>query len=898
MRTKDILDNFLKPQVRDIAGRLGFVVPPGTPKPEMVTFVARSLGARCGWSGAIDELLGVLRREELVDLLDGEWSSADGPVFAPTPKLGRLRADDLRDLARDVALAEDEDPTTRLADVFASPRWAGVFVPWDDDEDLDDGSADSGAPSSVGAAWQYETIIEVAAGGPMPDGLEDATPRTPLHHQVQALDRLQDWQRRGGPAGVLCMPTGSGKTQTATQFIVQHALIPTQTTLWLTQRDELVDQAIRTLLRTAHASGRSLRVGRYQGGNRKAREPVDVLVASIPTLVRAGALESVFREQRDIRLAVVDECHHAAAPSWKRLLQQLRARGKVRLLGLSATPTRSAERERDTLWRIFDGTIIHEAHAAELIARGVLAKPDLEFVATNREYGATPKENADWNRFHRGDLPPSLIKRIANDPERNGLIAHHALVHSRSGPTLVFASEKESARAIVEMIERQGGDAAVITYEDPPAERKAVLKAFRDGSLPVLVNLTIFSEGTDLPNVHSVLIGRPTTSPILFSQMVGRGLRGPAIGGTQRCRVVVFHETVLNLASHALTTSFADPRSALAALGCEELLLPEEAADEPPARSQREPVELARMPTRDPEGLRAKMEALLSVLAGKGPPPSSAWSSVPVPLCGWWFVEVEGRRWYLPVFGPDQVVVDHLMRGLAMHVAGYCERPAEPLLLCLPEGTVERFIDRAVTEQATPTFVALESADGAAQASFAHAILGGNEGEPLPVVGAEPILPESPVVEASDGSGGRGQSTPPDTEKVDILIAPEQEGRVMTAPMPVAAPVAAAGQESTRGATLRVGPHVPAEVQSGEGTALVAPDGRRATVLSAARPSVDELRGVLQTVLTVPREHRREWLAQVHERRFRERYPDLVDFALDVMAQGAGAPTPGQGPPV
>ena len=119
MRTKDILDGFSKPEVRDIASRLGFVLPAGTPKPEMVTFVARSLGASCGWSGAIDELLGVLQRQELLDLLDREWLSADGPLFVATSKLSRLRADDLRDLARDVGLAEAEDKTTRLPDVFA-----------------------------------------------------------------------------------------------------------------------------------------------------------------------------------------------------------------------------------------------------------------------------------------------------------------------------------------------------------------------------------------------------------------------------------------------------------------------------------------------------------------------------------------------------------------------------------------------------------------------------------------------------------------------------------------------------------------------------------------------------------------------------------------------------------
>jgi hypothetical protein len=412
----------------------------------------------------------------------------------------------------------------------------------------------------------------------------------------------------------------------------------------------------------------------------------------------------------------------------------------------------------------------------------------------------------------------------------------------------------------------------------------------------VLVNLTIFSEGTDLPNVRNVLIGRPTTSPILFAQMVGRGLRGPVIGGTERCRVVVFHETVLNLASHALTTSFADSRSALTALGCEELVPPEDEAAEAPARSHRDSSGIARMPTRDPEGLRAKMQALLAVLAGSAPPPS-AWNAVPVPLCGWWLVEGQERRWYLPVFGPDENGLQHFMKFFASHVAGYAERPVAHPLLCLPDGMLDRFIDRAKAEKNTPTFVPVDAADGAAKASFARAILGGDAGEEFrPLAAVECPSPLLPVaVEAAAVPAPRANSAPPDTEKIEGFVVPGPKAK-LTAPMAAVDIEAAMRPEPPRRGTLPVAPHG-REVPTAEphGGTLVATSVRRNTVVSAVHASVEDLRGVLRATLNVPREHRREWLVQVHERRFRDRYPDVLDFVLDVMAQRSGDATQGTG---
>lgn len=884
MRTADILDLFQKPKALEIAKRLGFDGPASTSKERIVSFVAHSLGGKHGWTGAIDHLLGALTRDELVAIVEGEWEAQSGATFETTDALGDLEETELRAVARHLVLAEDDDPTLRIEDVVTRPEWARAFRRVSDDpdefEDELESRFESHGPPSLAQMWREAPVLEFVPGRPLPYGLEPAPRRALLPHQQKALERLREWHAPR-ERGILCMPTGSGKTKTAVEFIVGDALLPGGTVLWLTHRDELADQTVRTLLQTAESHGRALRVGRYQGGDRKARSPVDVLVASIPTLAHPGGLERMQELHPRSHLVVVDECHHGAAVTWKRVIDYLRK--TACLLGLSATPTRSSVSEKKALDRLFGARIVYEAPAVELIRSGVLARPDFEFVPTSGNYRADAKERHEYQRFKK-DLPASLIKKIAGDGRRNASIAARAAQLASSGPTLVFAPGHDSARLIVAELKRRDVRAELVTYEDDDDTRARVVKEFRAGDLPVLVNLMLFTEGTDLPNVRNVVIGRPTTSVVLFAQMVGRGLRGPALdGGTESCKVVVFHDQVLGLTTSTLSTNFTDSVEALAAIGCEEA---EPQAMAPDQREGVQPAAGQPIPTRDLEGLRARMTAFLAITSGEAPPPSR-WAGIALPLCGWWQIVGRSASRYLPVFGPDKAALESVMASLGLHLARHARRPSAPQLLCLPEGLLEQFMDRAIEEVAMPLFVPLDAvADDSAKEEFAKAVLASTEVESRPAARLVSAgLGERPGPAPQPDAAVRADTQPPKTIQttsppifhsgpLDVEPTPRSEAPAVDEQ---AAVVMGSGAGSDGPGSIdrstRMSPAVP----------------NRTLELPRASPgaqnvSRQELASVKQASLNVPRQHRREWLVQVHERRFRAEYPDVLEFLLDVMA--------------
>ena len=222
------------------------------------------------------------------------------------------------------------------------------------------------------------------------------------------------------------------------------------------------------------------------------------------------------------------------------------------------------------------------------------------------------------------------------------------------------------------------------------------------------------------------------------------------------------------------------------------------------------------------------------------------------------------------------------MPRLARHLAGYEALPQEPPLLSLPERMLEQFMAAATDARALPSFVPLEQADASAQTLFAQSILSmadaaGAAG--IGDVGAGGTVPSGqPLEPARD-------TTPPATEKTHAPTS-ATGGPLRTAPMPVQAPLpsepapAAPGRIATlpvgglRAPVIAMSPSAPREVPTAPHTAAA----------SAPKPTADDLRGVLRAVHNVPREHRREWLAQVHARRFASHYPDLVDLMLDVLA--------------
>lgn len=665
--------------------------------------LALGLVRRFGTAGAVETLLGKLvTRSEALRVLAGPWHAGADVYERGSHDLKGFSDEWLRRVAVELSLASEmpsaehvrrqmekfdrggflfarrvgksDDATPHSGDSSddgAEQNAADAISSYDDegeDDDvqgLDDAELrtsvhDSGAvlPGAVDPMWRGVPLILVPAGGALPYGFQSVR-RPLLAHQERSLAHLDAWWASRSPSGVLCLPTGAGKTRTAVSFVLRQALARGPV-LWLTHRIELLDQAMAAFIETAHELPRTLTLGRFAEGLTKVRQPVDVVVASIPTLARqsrAGSshVRQLLKTQGGFGLVVIDECHHVAAQSWKKLIEELRrAVPQVRTLGLSATPTRGSDPERAALWKLM-GEMVHEEPALELINHGVLAKPTLHPVATAARYDVTDAERRHFERFN--DFSSSLLERISADEARNALIVRsYEQAAAQWGQTLVFAANVRHGQMLTHLLRERGVHVEDVYSDTPAYARQRIVDDFRSRRLNVVVNVGLFTEGTDIPGVDTLFLARPTNSRVLFQQMVGRGMRGPEVGGSARCQIVAFHDNVVGLVHQKLSSTFTDERDAILALGLDTSgtsLHAERKEDEDDAEEDPDPDDEDR-PSLDDElaRLRALLEWIRRADIGD------------LSLRGWWLAEHGRRKAFLPVFEGEEDRTSHLVTSI------------------------------------------------------------------------------------------------------------------------------------------------------------------------------------------------------------------------------------------
>jgi superfamily II DNA or RNA helicase len=392
----------------------------------------------------------------------------------------------------------------------------------------------------------------------------------PAPHQAEALQKLHAWYKspqahlRGG---VLVLPTGGGKTLTAVHFSGRSPLSDGFKVLWLTHTHHLLEQAFFSMANLVGliAEPRQKLNMRVVSGTighfpvHSIRTTDDVIIGSLQAACNAvinshKQLEEFLDSARGKLFVVFDEAHHSPAPSYRNLILSLRARcPEMHLLGLTATPTHGEERKRGWLLKLFPQGIIYQVEPRRLMASGVLSRPVFEEANSSFEPDFDERGYQKWVDTHR-DLPEEIITTLANTQERNDYIVGFYLNHrEKYGKTLIFADRWFQCDYLREKLRNRGVRADVVYSHvdaDPggaearnrrtAGENAQVLQRFREGLLDVLINVRMLTEGTDVPDVQSVFLTRQTTSQILLTQMVGRALRGPRFGGTDRAYIVSF----------------------------------------------------------------------------------------------------------------------------------------------------------------------------------------------------------------------------------------------------------------------------------------------------------------------------------------------------------------------
>lgn len=328
-------------------------------------------------------------------------------------------------------------------------------------------------------------------------------------YQIECRQAIRDGYREGVRRALVVLPTGAGKT-------VVFASLPAyfrmrNRMLVLAHRDELVEQA-RAKFQQIDAG---LPVG-VEKAELRAPPGARVVVASVQTLGRAGSDRLRALDPDAFKLLVIDEAHHAIASSYRRILDHFgifEAGTDKLLVGFTATPYRGDKRG---LGEVFE-RIVYSRSIGEMIQKGVLC--DLAGFRVSTETDLTDVAT------RRGDFTIDELSKRVNEAHRNSIVvrAYRELVPGRR--CLVFCADVAHARELAAMFQREGVPARAVWGEMPEAERRGALTDLREGRAPVITNCNVLTEGFDEPSIEAILMARPTQSPLLYTQMVGRGTR-------------------------------------------------------------------------------------------------------------------------------------------------------------------------------------------------------------------------------------------------------------------------------------------------------------------------------------------------------------------------------------
>jgi DNA repair protein RadD len=312
-------------------------------------------------------------------------------------------------------------------------------------------------------------------------------------------------ERAGGKRRIILVaPTGSGKTVIAGE-IIRQVIADGGRVLVLAHRREIVAQTSHKLSDIGIDHGIIL-----------AGEPTDeeqrVQVASVQTLyIRAIRGSKIELPPAD--LIVVDECHHATAKTWRKIVD---AYPDAALLGLTATPCRGDGRG---LGGIFE-TLIECPQVQELIEQ--------EFLVGTRVYAPTLPD-LKGIRVQAGDWVEKQLADVMDQPKLVGdIVSHwHRLAEGRR--TVVFATGVQHSIHIREEFRKSGVSCEHIDGKTPKEERDDILRMLACGAIDVVTNCMVLTEGWDMPEIGCCVLARPTRKMGLFRQMIGRVLR-PAPG--------------------------------------------------------------------------------------------------------------------------------------------------------------------------------------------------------------------------------------------------------------------------------------------------------------------------------------------------------------------------------
>jgi len=340
-------------------------------------------------------------------------------------------------------------------------------------------------------------------------------------YQREAIDAVFATWAEGMKRSAIVLPTGAGKTVVFSALVKRfregmsdpeqfrwNLLVPGERVMILAHRDELVDQAIAKLRAMLPDT---VSVGKVKANDNEVH--ADVMVCSVQTLASKQRRDALAGRQHlfgPIGLIITDECHHAAAASYKKIYE---AFPDALNLGVTATMARGDNVGLGSVW----GDVVYTKSVLWMMSKGYLTDVEAKRVSVGVDMGGVKTSRGD---YQAGDLGRALMETQAHKP-----IALAYVEHAKDRRGIVFTPTVETAHATAEEMNSAGVKTAVVSGETPRDERRQIFEDFRTGRVQVLSNCMVLTEGFDAPWAEVAVIARPTQSQPLYVQMVGRVLR-------------------------------------------------------------------------------------------------------------------------------------------------------------------------------------------------------------------------------------------------------------------------------------------------------------------------------------------------------------------------------------
>lgn len=338
--------------------------------------------------------------------------------------------------------------------------------------------------------------------------------RTPRPYQTAAHEATLR-QLKAYNSTVVVLPTGMGKTVFAAKLISEW---DRGNCLFLAHTKELIEQAADKLgAELGYRPGVEMNVQAvetntfWQGGM--------TVVGSVQTMYGDRRLQKYSRHP--FGLIVVDECHHATAATYQKVVGYFQAINPgVKVVGITATPNRA---DGTALGLMFE-SVAYQMSINDAVTDGWLAPVSQEYVVVDSLDFAGVKTRK--NEFGEADFSGAQLEEILVQEEMLHKMAVPTLEKVGDRPTLVFTATVRHAHELAAVLNRyRERSAAAVDGETPKEQRADIVRDFAAGRVQFLCNCAVLTEGFDAPNCAAVVMGRPTKSLSLYTQMLGRGLR-------------------------------------------------------------------------------------------------------------------------------------------------------------------------------------------------------------------------------------------------------------------------------------------------------------------------------------------------------------------------------------